>query len=546
MPTIGMMHMFSRSHAQHRADGPASTPRSERRPVGNVARDRLRTSPVTRTLVIAIALATAVMGLVPGVPGVPSADAAPSSFTITGKGWGHGVGMSQWGARGRAANKGETFRQILAHYYRGTTVTTGTVSNDIRVLATAETPSLTLQVTKATNIGGTNVAAGSKITVTRSADSLSITGAVKKTIKSPLVISVGAKVNPVTVTVGATPITYEYGTVRVDAGAKTGLRVIVGGLTMQQYLYGLGEMPMSWPTEALKSQIVAARTFAQKQINTRRGRPAYVDYDLNATLDGAYTGTVHTRSTAFTNNWLPAVNATDRLMLTYGGQLIDAMYSASSGGHTVNSETAFLTALPYLRGVADPDDLTGTNPHTNWSATFTAAELGAWFGVGTMTSMTITGTIPTSKHLDKTDITLVGTAGSKTVTGGLLRSTINSRAGGARTIKSSLFSIKGSTPKPAPAPKPTTNRTPTGSVTVAKAVGRTIVIEGTAKDPDGGVFVQVVSTMGRERAVRTYLADGKFRSTWNGAPGTRNVCVTVLDNPTMKAHSLGCRNVVVK
>lgn len=549
MPTIGRMHKFSQRHERSLSGEPTRSISDEVTGTSTGA-SRSTSSSVgsglfTRLAILVIALATAFIGF---QPGTPDADAAAGSFTITGKGWGHGVGMSQWGARGRAANKNENFRQILAHYYTGTSVSTGTVSNDIRVLTAPDAPSVKLKVTKATAIGGITVPAGATVTITRSGDSLIVSSPVGKAVASPLMITVGNKVNPVTVTAGTATTTYEYGTIRVDPRGKTGLRVIVGGLSMQQYLYGLGEMPMSWPAEALKSQIVAARTFAQKQINARRGNPAYADYDLNATLDGAYTGTTHTVSTYFTQNWLPAVNETDKLMITYGGALIDAMYSASSGGYTVDSETAFISALPYLRGVPDPDDLTGGNTHASWSATFTAAELGAWFGVGTMTSMRITGTIPASQHLDKTNITLTGTTGSKTVTGGFLRSTINSRAGGGRILKSSMFSIVGSTPAPAPAPAPTPapNQSPTGSITVAKAVGRTIVIEGTAKDPNGGVFVQVVSTMGRDRAVRTYLVDGTFRSTWTGAPGKRNVCVTVLDNPTMKAVSLGCRDVVVK
>lgn len=40
---------------------------------------------------------------------------------VTGRGWGHGTGMSQWGAHGMALN-GATYREILAHYYTGTVV----------------------------------------------------------------------------------------------------------------------------------------------------------------------------------------------------------------------------------------------------------------------------------------------------------------------------------------------------------------------------------------------------------------------------------------
>jgi len=45
--------------------------------------------------------------------------ALPATFVFTGKGFGHGVGMSQWGAQGMALG-GSTYQQILAHYYSGT------------------------------------------------------------------------------------------------------------------------------------------------------------------------------------------------------------------------------------------------------------------------------------------------------------------------------------------------------------------------------------------------------------------------------------------
>ena len=43
----------------------------------------------------------------------------PPSLLAIGRGFGHGVGMSQWGAHGMA-NRGQSYEQILHHYYRGT------------------------------------------------------------------------------------------------------------------------------------------------------------------------------------------------------------------------------------------------------------------------------------------------------------------------------------------------------------------------------------------------------------------------------------------
>ena len=43
-------------------------------------------------------------------------------LTFTTVGYGHGVGLSQWGAR-YLAEQGKSWRQILAHYYPGTEIT---------------------------------------------------------------------------------------------------------------------------------------------------------------------------------------------------------------------------------------------------------------------------------------------------------------------------------------------------------------------------------------------------------------------------------------
>lgn len=53
-----------------------------------------------------------------GASGNSTLSSTPSSFVFVGSGWGHGVGMSQWGARGMAEH-GYNYRQILEHYYRG-------------------------------------------------------------------------------------------------------------------------------------------------------------------------------------------------------------------------------------------------------------------------------------------------------------------------------------------------------------------------------------------------------------------------------------------
>src|SRR5687767_10222512 len=83
-----------------------------------------------RILIIAVAVLATVSATAAGATKPPQA-----AFVLAGGGWGHGVGMSQWGAFGQA-KAGRDYRAILAHYYRGTDIGTApaTVLERVRVL----------------------------------------------------------------------------------------------------------------------------------------------------------------------------------------------------------------------------------------------------------------------------------------------------------------------------------------------------------------------------------------------------------------------------
>src|SRR3954453_15049181 len=96
-----------------------------------------RTRMLARSLAIALAAAALTAGSAAGASGCAAGCvAAPAGsgalFLFSGHGWGHGVGMSQYGAYGYAQH-GSTYQQILAHYYPGTALGPAPVST-IRVL----------------------------------------------------------------------------------------------------------------------------------------------------------------------------------------------------------------------------------------------------------------------------------------------------------------------------------------------------------------------------------------------------------------------------
>jgi len=458
--------------------------------------------------------------------------AAQGSFTFTGSGYGHGVGMSQWGARG-FAERGSSYADILRYYYTGAAVGAMSTNDDLRVLVAERAGTFTISTSGTTTFSGVGtVGGGAVVTASRSGGNVVLSGGASASVAGYIDIPLASAGGPVTL--NPVGYGYRYGTIRISVDPAGGLRAVIWGLGMQVYLYGLGEMPSSWPIEALKAQATAARTFAQKRIAARGAN----DFDLyGSVLHQSYTGTKFDVPA-----WRAAVDQTDDLVVTYNGGLIDANYSASSGGHTENSEYVWVSSVPYLRGVPDPYDGTGGNPNASWTRSYGAGELGAWFGLGTMTSVQVLGPAGASGRLDKATIRLTGTGGSRDVTGASFRSTVNANAGG-RLLMSSRFTVGGSAAPPA-APG---NTLPRGAITVATAEGRTVIIGGESIDPDGHPIVRVVSTMGRERAVRDYRStNGRFLLAWTGSPGTRTVCVTVYDHPTGQGVDIGCTDIVVK
>ncbi len=164
---------------------------------------------------------------------------------------------------------------------------------------------------------------------------------------------------------------------------------VVNYVDLDSYVMGVCaiEMTESWPFEALKAQAVAARTFVQRMI----GRSAYYygcGFDVTAdTFTQAYHGT-----RGVGDNIMIAVEETENEYLTLNGELIDALYSASDGGATEDSENVTGNKSSYLVGVQDPyEELADEeNPFSSWTVTMTPAQLGARLGIGPVSSVTAT------------------------------------------------------------------------------------------------------------------------------------------------------------
>jgi len=143
---------------------------------------------------------------------------------------------------------------------------------------------------------------------------------------------------------GAVPTPGAGSPVLIRVGATDGSIVT---LDVETYLRGVIalEAAASWPAAALEAQAILARTFAVQKKSLARG------YDIVTTeSDQRYGGPAAERPA--TN---AAVDATRGMTLSYAGGPANAFYSSCCGGHTEDAfEVWGHTALPYLRGVADP------------------------------------------------------------------------------------------------------------------------------------------------------------------------------------------------
>ncbi len=277
----------------------------------------------------------------------PPALKGTPQFVISGHGWGHGVGMSQWGAYGYAQN-GFTFDKILAHYYPGTVLGPTTVKS-IRVLL-ANTASVTI-----TSTGPWKLKDGSAATETLPAGKVTLNPQLK--FKLPGATEAEEFIGPLTFT-SATPLVFTKayrGTFTVTSDGKK--LTLVNTVPLEQYLESVvpSEMPKTWHPEALKTQAVAARSYA---LAVRKTNGAFDVYpDTRSQVYGGVTSEYPTTSAA--------VNATAGQVLTYGGKIATTYFFSTSGGRTAAVADVWKSSpIPYLVSVTDPYD--SLSPYHDW------------------------------------------------------------------------------------------------------------------------------------------------------------------------------------
>src|SRR3954451_965597 len=401
---------------------------------------------------------------------------ATSRFIVRGAGFGHGVGMSQYGADGYALH-GKDYRFILAHYYTGTALGQANDGQVVRVL---------LRTSSSATFSGADHA-GSRHLNPETTYRVAPSGLGNVALKSPSGRTIKTVAPPLRVT-GQRPLS--LGGVGRYRGALEFRPTAVGTLNsinaagLENYVRGVvgAESPASWPLAALQAQAVAARTYA---ITTGGGSAGYDQFA--DTRSQVYRGlAVETASTD------EAVSSTDGEVVTYQGKPVVTFFFSTSGGRTEDVENSFVgsTPKPWLRSVSDPYD--NLSPKHRWGPIrMTLAQAGSKLhglvkGSFRGISVTKRGESPRVVYAD-----VLGTGGRTRVTGPTLRA----RFGLYDTW--ATFSTIASSGKPAPAPKPPPEAPPTDPSTGGvQPPGGGSTPTPSAGDPSGGARAATLAITG--------------------------------------------------
>jgi stage II sporulation protein D len=321
---------------------------------------------------------------------------AGSVFVVTGRGWGHGVGMSQWGAYA-LAQAGWSYAQILTYYYDGTHLDTRPTSTIPVLLADGRT-ALRVGSDAPFTVGLKTHAAGNPLVTPTPGGRIVVEG-FSKTFASPLTFAPGSA----PLELGSSP----YRGTLVVSWVNNRLRA-VNRVKSHAYIKGVvpREVPSSWPLEALKSQAGAALSYALASGGHCGG------YFCPDTRDQVYGGIA--AETPATN---AAVDAVAGQVVEYGDSVAQTFFHSSSGGQIASSADVWGGNVPYLKTKTDYD-LIAANPHRSWKRIFSGGQLRDRLGTAAPRDATVTR----NSSGRAASVTVSGDGWSSSLSGGSVQS----------------------------------------------------------------------------------------------------------------------------
>jgi SpoIID/LytB domain protein len=386
---------------------------------------------IFKPLVLAISIALM-------MPAQSSAIDVPVSFQVQGAGYGHGVGMSQIGARAKAI-AGETATAIISYYYKDVAIEPLDDTKILRVnighlltsakMATA-TQDATMQIFSG-DIGDAQDVVPLATVPVKSSLNFTILGSTvlpsvvtgKKTVSIPRnrIFTVrwsGTRYLPgvdgvISLSHTNTTKRYRYGQMQFRAvkAATLGYRIEVTNSVRlsDEYLWGISEVPSSWPEAALQAQAIASRTYAMSKAGIYLSS---CDCDLYGEIsDQSFLGYAKEIEKGWGQFWKAAVTNTTGLTITQAGKPITAYFGSSTGGLTETAVNAWGTEKAFTQTVTDVSSLDPVlNPRFfKWDRTITQASVAAAFLLPDVVTLEIvtknaTGTVGTIRATSSTGI----------------------------------------------------------------------------------------------------------------------------------------------
>ena len=359
--------------------------------------------------------------LVVGVLFIPATAASTPEVGFSGRGWGHGVGLSQYGAKAMAAD-GATYEQIIHRYFTGVSVIPLSAASPGTYIVTNPTPiwvgllqdqpGVTFTVLEGSaqlcfddpylcvrTVGpgetwrfGPEASGGCVFQQARGDGRFLPVGITRSCSASVRPVSVTTKIK-----VPFKARSYRGGTLRFRPSTSADRLHVAFETGMETYLQGVSEVPESWPRAAIEAQVVTIRSATAwnlldrgpvEQFNPGSNVDCFCnlhDGGADPVFRGASGGDVHP-------NWVAAVEATGSQVIRAGSGVAPGMYSSSSGGTTENYSDVFDgPAFTHLVSVADSaafSDAAG-NPHLEWAAGYDQHTLANAFGLTWVSNVTV-------------------------------------------------------------------------------------------------------------------------------------------------------------
>ena len=354
----------------------------------------------------------------------------PPTFEFTGSGYGHGVGMSQIGARSRALT-GESATAILNYFYKDVQVAPFVDTHTIRVniahlvksiAFTTHTPGARIDVYDG-DIGNST----EFLPITSFATKKKATFTIATLSKSKAFTLRWVGENPIiTMTQGSVSTKYKYGyiTIKVVKGAME----VTNTLALRdEYLWGISEVPSSWPAAMLEAQAIASRSYALSKLSVIR--PSCDCQVYSHITDQNFVGYSKESEPRFGVFWKDAVSRTiidtsTSLVVLSNGKPAQTYFFSSSGGATQTTRDAWGEATAFTQSVPDTASVdVKLNPRfASWKASSTQELVAKAFLLPNVVSLEIIS------RNDAGAVTYIAATSSDGVTKKLRGDTFRSRA----------------------------------------------------------------------------------------------------------------------